>query len=41
VLNAVGYPSFHAFYDSDLNAYLCHAATDSDDNGVMWVYRHE
>jgi hypothetical protein len=28
------------FYNSDLNAHFLHVAGDSDDNGVMWVYRH-
>ena len=26
-------------YDRELNAYLCHVAGDSNDNGVVWVYR--
>jgi hypothetical protein len=26
-------------YDRELNAFICHAAGDSDDNGVIWVYR--
>lgn len=26
-------------YDKDLNAYFCHVAGDSSDNGVVWVYR--
>jgi hypothetical protein len=41
VLSAVGYPSFNAFYDPALNAYFVHAATDSEDNGVFWVYRYQ
>jgi hypothetical protein len=28
------------FYNPDLNAHFLHVAGDSDDNGVMWVYRH-
>lgn len=28
-------------YDRELNAYLCHVSGDSDDNGVMWVYRYK
>jgi hypothetical protein len=28
-------------YDRELNAYFCHVAGDSNDNGVMWVYRHK
>jgi hypothetical protein len=36
----------HAFaantcYDRELNAFFCHAAGDSSDDGVMWVYRHK
>lgn len=41
VLSSVGYASFNAFYDPELNAYFCHAATDSEDNGVMWAYRYK
>ena len=26
--------------DRELNAYFCHVAGDSNDNGVMWVYRY-
>ena len=37
-------PKFHfaanTFFDRELNAYYCHVAGDSSDNGVMWVYRH-
>ena len=28
-------------YDRELNAYFCHVAGDSSDNGVMWVYRYK
>jgi hypothetical protein len=28
-------------YDRELNAYFCHVAGDSNDNGVMWVYRYK
>lgn len=28
-------------YDRELNAYFCHVAGDSSDNGVIWVYRHK
>jgi len=28
-------------YDRESNAYFCHVAGDSNDNGVMWVYRHK
>lgn len=28
------------FYDPDLNAHFVHVAGDSQDNGVMWVYRY-
>ncbi len=27
------------FYDPGLNAYFCHFANDSQDDGTMWVYR--
>jgi hypothetical protein len=26
-------------YDPELNAYFCHFASDSNDDGSMWVYR--
>jgi hypothetical protein len=29
------------FYDPELNAYFCHLASDSTDNGTMWVYRYK
>jgi len=41
VLDSVSYASFNAFYDPTLNAYFALAATDSTDNGVMWVYRYK
>lgn len=28
-------------FDRELNAYFCHVAGDSDDDGVMWVYRYK
>ena len=28
-------------FDPELNAYFCHVAGDSSDNGVMWVYRYK
>lgn len=28
-------------YDRELNAYFCHVARDSEENGTMWVYRHK
>ncbi len=28
-------------YDRELNVHFCHVAGDSNDNGVMWVYRHK
>jgi hypothetical protein len=28
-------------YDRELNAYFCHVAGDSRDDGEMWVYRHK
>lgn len=31
----------NTFYDKDLNAYFCHLAGDSSDNGVIWVYRYK
>src|SRR5207248_11443617 len=31
----------HGFYDPELNAYFCHFASDSTDNGTMWVYRYK
>jgi hypothetical protein len=38
-------PTFHfaanTFFDRELNAYFCHASGDSNDNGVMWVYRYK
>ena len=38
-------PKFHfaanTFFDRELNAYFCHAAGDSRDDGVMWVYRYK
>jgi hypothetical protein len=39
LLDAVGYASYNAFYDPELNAYFVHAATDSEDNGTMFAYR--
>jgi hypothetical protein len=29
------------FYDPDLNAYFCHFASDSSDNGTTWVCRYK
>ena len=38
-------PKFHfaanTFFDRELNAYFCHVAGDSKDDGVMWVYRYK
>jgi hypothetical protein len=38
-------PRFHfaanTFFDPELNAYFCHVAGDSQDDGVMWVYRYK
>ncbi len=28
-------------YSPELNAYFCHFASDSQDNGTMWVYRYK
>lgn len=36
----VGYPSFHAFYDTQLNAYFLYIARDTPEQGVMWAYRY-
>jgi hypothetical protein len=30
----------YGFYDPELNAYFCHFAGDSTDDGVMWAYRY-
>jgi hypothetical protein len=29
------------FYDPDLNAHFVHVASDSGDDGIMWVYRYK
>jgi hypothetical protein len=34
-------PCLNAFYSPQLNAHFIHAAGDSQDNGVMWVYRYK
>lgn len=39
VIDAIGYPSFNAFYDAQTNAYFVYAASDSGDNGTMFAYR--
>jgi hypothetical protein len=31
----------YGFYDPQLNAYFCHFANDSADDGSMWVYRYK
>jgi hypothetical protein len=31
----------NAFYDPALNAHFFHVAGDSEDNGTVWVYRHD
>jgi len=31
----------NTFFDRELNAYFCHVAGDSKDDGVMWVYRYK
>lgn len=31
----------YGFYDPELNAYFCHFAGDSNDDGTMWVYRYK
>ena len=28
-------------YDRELNAYFCHVAGDSSDNGIVWAYRYK
>ena len=42
---AVDGPKFqfaaNTFFDRELNAYFCHVAGDSKDDGVMWVYRYK
>jgi hypothetical protein len=40
MLDSVGYASFNAFYDAQLNAYFVYAAGDSLDDGMMWAYRY-
>ena len=38
-------PKFHfaanTCFDRELNAYFCHVAGDSNDNGVVWAYRYK
>jgi hypothetical protein len=41
MLSSVSGPRFNAFYDAQINAYFVHAAGDSEDNGMMWVYRYK
>ena len=31
----------NTFFDRELNAYICHVAGDSNDDGVIWVYRYK
>ena len=31
----------NTFFDRELNAYFCHVAGDSKDDGIMWVYRYK
>ncbi len=38
---AMGCSLQNTFFDKELNAYFCHVAGDSNDDGVMWVYRHK
>jgi hypothetical protein len=33
--------SINAFYDPELNAHILHVASDSADNGTIWVYRYK
>ena len=37
----LGRTASSAFYDPELNAYFCHFASDSRDDGTMWVYRYQ
>jgi hypothetical protein len=39
VLDAVGWASFNAFYDTVSNAYFLYAASDSGADGTMFAYR--
>ncbi|WP_439628320.1 hypothetical protein [Gemmata sp.] len=40
--NGPKFPSAaNTFYDRELNAYVCHVAGDSRDDGVVWAYRHK
>jgi hypothetical protein len=32
--------NLNAFYDPEMNTHVYHAAGDSEDNGVIWVYRY-
>ncbi len=32
--------NLNAFYDPERNVHVYHAAGDSEDNGVIWVYRY-
>src|SRR5262249_36287680 len=32
---------WHSFYSPELNAHFLYVAGDSDDHGVMWVYRYK
>jgi len=38
VIKGIGNGNY-GFYDPVLNAYFCHFASDSSDDGMMWVYR--
>jgi hypothetical protein len=31
----------NTFFDRELNAFFCHVAGDSSDNGAMWIYRYK
>ena len=31
----------NGFYDAELNALFIHSAGDSQDNGIIWVYRYK
>jgi hypothetical protein len=37
----VDYQAANTVFDRELNAFFCHVAGDSKDDGVMWVYRYK
>lgn len=40
VVKSIRYGNYD-FHDPVLNAFFCYFASDSDDDGTMWVYRHK